>query len=46
MTLVIRGSTPEIRDEAIRIFDDAIGVAHRLNSKPEYFPVEGLFKHT
>ncbi len=44
MTLVIRGSTPEIRDEAIRIFDDAIGVAHRLNSKPGVLPGGGAIQ--
>ena len=44
MTLVVRGSTPEIRDEAIRIFDDAIGVAHRLNSKPGILPGGGAIQ--
>ena len=44
MTLVVRGSTPEIRDEAIRIFDDAIGVAHRLNSKPGVLPGGGAIQ--
>ena len=33
MTLV-RGSTPEIRDEAIRIFDDAIGAPNDSTASP------------
>ncbi len=41
MTLVVKGATPAIREEAIRIFDDAIGVAHRLNSKPGILPGGG-----
>jgi len=44
MTLVVRGSTPAIREEAIRIFDDAIGVAHRLNSKPGVLPGGGAIQ--
>tara|TARA_B100000945_G_scaffold77849_1_gene60118 strand:- start:15337 stop:16971 length:1635 start_codon:yes stop_codon:yes gene_type:complete len=44
MTLVVRGSTPEVREEAIRIFDDAIGVAHRLNSRPNVLPGGGAIQ--
>ena len=41
MTLVVKGSSPAIREETIRIFDDAIGVAHRLNSSPGILPGGG-----
>ena len=44
MTLVVRGSSPAIREEAIRIFDDAIGVAHRLNSRPGVLPGGGAIQ--
>jgi chaperonin GroEL (HSP60 family) len=44
MTLVVRGSSPAVRDEAIRIFDDAIGVAHRLNSRPGILPGGGAIQ--
>ena len=44
MTLAVRGSTPAAREEAIRIFDDAIGVAHRLNSKPGVLPGGGAIQ--
>ena len=44
MTLVVRGSSPAIREEAIRIFDDAIGVAHRLSNKPRVLPGGGAIQ--
>ena len=44
MTLVVRGSAPAVREEAIRIFDDAIGVAHRLNSRPGVLPGGGAIQ--
>ena len=44
MTLVARGSSPAVREEAIRIFDDAIGVAHRLNSSPGVLPGGGAIQ--
>ena len=44
MTLVVRGSSPAVREEAMRIFDDAIGVAHRLTSKPEILPGGGAIQ--
>ena len=34
MTFVIRGSSPEVRGEVKRAFDDALGVAHRLKRHP------------
>jgi chaperonin GroEL (HSP60 family) len=44
MTLVVRGSSPAVREEAMRIFDDAIGVAHRLTSKPGILPGGGAIQ--
>ena len=44
MTLVVRGSSPAVREEAIRIFDDAIGVAHPLNSRPGVLPGGGAIQ--
>jgi len=44
MTLVVRGSSPTVREEAIRVFDDAIGVAHRLNSRPGVLPGGGAIQ--
>ena len=41
MTLVIRGSTPEIRDEVSRSFDDALGVGHRLTKEKMILPGGG-----
>ena len=41
MTLVIRGSTPEIRDEVSRAFDDALGVGHRLTKEKMILPGGG-----
>jgi len=44
MTLVVRGSSPAVREEAVRIFDDAIGVSHRLNGKPGVLPGGGAIQ--
>ena len=44
MTLVVRGSSPAVREEGIRIFDDAIGVTHRLNSRPGVLPGGGAIQ--
>ena len=44
MTLLVRGSSPAVREEAIRIFDDAIGVAHRLNRRPGVLPGGGAIQ--
>ena len=44
MTLVARGSSSVIREEAIRIFNDAIGVAHRLNGKSKILPGGGAIQ--
>ena len=44
MTLIVRGSSPAVREEAIRIFDDAIGVAHRLNRRPGVLPGGGAIQ--
>ena len=44
-TLLARGSSPMIREESIRIFDDALGVAHRLNSDSRILPGGGAI-HT
>ena len=41
MTVIIRGSTPEIRDEVGRAFDDALGVSHRLTKEEEILPGGG-----
>ena len=41
MTVVIRGSTPEIREEASRSFDDALGVSHRLSKESKILPGGG-----
>ena len=44
MTLVVRGSSPAVREEAVRVFDDAIGVAHRMNSRPGVLPGGGAIQ--
>jgi chaperonin GroEL (HSP60 family) len=44
MTLVVRGSSPAVREESIRIFNDAIGVAFRLNRSPEILPGGGAIQ--
>ena len=41
MTVTIRGSTPEIRDEIGRAFDDALGVSHRLTKEGKILPGGG-----
>ncbi|MFQ3344039.1 MAG: thermosome subunit beta [Candidatus Poseidoniales archaeon] len=41
MTFVIRGSSPEVRGEVKRAFDDALGVAHRLKRHPQMLPGGG-----
>ena len=41
MTFIIRGSSPEIRNEMKRAFDDALGVAHRLKRNPSILPGGG-----
>lgn len=41
MSFVVRGSSRAIREEAIRIFDDALGVAHRLSGNPGILPGGG-----
>ena len=44
MTLVVRGSSPAVREEAVRVFDDAIGVAHRMNLRPGVLPGGGAIQ--
>jgi len=41
MTVVVRGTSKAIREEGVRIFDDGLGVAHRLIGKPEVLPGGG-----
>ena len=41
MTVIIKGSTPEIRDEVGRAFDDALGVSHRLTNENKILPGGG-----
>ena len=41
MTVIFRGSTPEIRDEVSRAFDDALGVSHRLSRENRILPGGG-----
>tara|TARA_B110000438_G_scaffold29618_2_gene28750 strand:- start:11874 stop:13484 length:1611 start_codon:yes stop_codon:yes gene_type:complete len=41
MTMIFRGSTPEIRDEVGRAFDDALGVSHRLTKENRILPGGG-----
>ncbi len=41
MTMIIRGSTPEIRDEVMRAFDDAMGVSYRLTKDEKILPGGG-----
>ena len=41
MTVIIKGSTPEIRDEVSRAFDDALGVSHRLTNENKILPGGG-----
>ena len=37
-TLIVRGSTSALRDEVIRTFDDALGVAVRVSGKAPMLP--------
>jgi chaperonin GroEL (HSP60 family) len=41
MTMVIRGSSPEIREEVSRTFDDALGVSYRLIKENRILPGGG-----
>jgi chaperonin GroEL (HSP60 family) len=41
MTMILRGSTPEIREEVSRAFDDALGVSHRLTKENKILPGGG-----
>ena len=41
MTFIINGTTPEIRSEVKRAFDDALGVAHRLKRDAFILPGGG-----
>jgi len=41
MTMILRGSTPEIREEVGRAFDDALGVSHRLTKENKILPGGG-----
>ena len=41
VTIVIRGSSPSIREEVERAFDDAMGVALRLSKEPRLLPGGG-----
>ena len=40
-TLIVRGSTSALRDEVIRTFDDALGVAVRVSGKAPMLPGGG-----
>ena len=44
MTIAIRGTTPEKREEVERSFDDALGVASRLNIESEILPGGGAIQ--
>jgi len=41
MTVLIRGSSPTVREEVRRAFDDALGVAHRLSEDSRMLPGGG-----
>ncbi len=41
MTVLIRGTSPAVREEAQRAFDDALGVAHRLSGDSQLLPGGG-----
>ena len=49
VTIVIRGSSPPVREEVERAFDDAMGVAFRLSKEPKLLPGGGAtpvsYKH-
>jgi len=44
MTIAIRGTTPEKREEVERAFDDALGVASKLNRNSELLPGGGAIQ--
>lgn len=44
MTVVIRGSSPAVREEVERAFDDAMGVALRLSKEPRLLPGGGAIQ--
>ena len=41
VTVLIRGSSPSVREEVERAFDDALGVAHRLSADSRMLPGGG-----
>ena len=41
MTALLRGTTPTMREEVSRAFDDALGVAHRLSAESSFLPGGG-----
>ena len=41
VTVLIRGSSPSVREEVKRAFDDALGVAHRLSGDSRILPGGG-----
>ena len=41
VTVLIRGSSPSVREEVKRAFDDALGVAHRLSTDSRVLPGGG-----
>ncbi|HIE63406.1 MAG: hypothetical protein CXT72_03700 [Methanobacteriota archaeon] len=41
MTVLLKGTSPELREEVSRAFSDALGVAHRLNLNPNILPGGG-----
>ena len=44
VTVVIRGSSPAVREEVERAFDDAMGVALRLSKEPRLLPGGGAIQ--
>ena len=44
VTVVIRGSSPSVREEVERAFDDAMGVALRLSKEPRLLPGGGAIQ--
>tara|TARA_B100001173_G_scaffold312332_1_gene333011 strand:+ start:1479 stop:3092 length:1614 start_codon:yes stop_codon:yes gene_type:complete len=44
LTVIIRGTTPQIREEAIRAFDDAMGVSFRMERDPRVIPGGGAIQ--
>jgi len=41
VTVLIRGSSPSVREEVERTFDDALGIAHRLSADSRMLPGGG-----